>query len=101
MQRLLEVLAGVRPLAQLQRDTTPELYDRLEQFVCATTPRRTGTRPDARAVRSVRVQTRPEGVAEACATVKRQTPAGPRASALALRLEGLEGRWCCTELVGL
>ena len=25
----------------------------------------------------------------------------PRAVALAFRLEGLDGRWCCTELLGL
>lgn len=100
VQRLLEVLAGVRPLAQLQRDTTPELFARLERVV-ASRPRGAGTRPDRRAVRSVHVQARPEGVAEVCATVKRATPAGPRAAALALRLEGLDGRWCCTELLGL
>ena len=100
VQRLLEVLAGVRPVTQLQRDTTPELYGRLERYVAAL-PRSTGARPDGRAVRSVRVQTQPEGVAEGCATVKRQTPQGPRAAALAFRLEGLEGRWCCTELLGL
>ncbi len=100
VQRLVEVLAGVRPVTQLQRDTSPELYARLERFVAAR-PRTTGTRPDARAVRSVHVQTQPQGVAEACATVKRQTPYGPRAAAWAFRLEGLEGRWCCTELVGL
>ncbi len=100
VQRLVEVLAGVRPLAQLQRDTTPELYGRLERYVAAL-PRSRGARPDARAVRSVHVQAHPEGVAEACATVKRQTPQGPRAVALAFRLEGLDGRWCCTELLGL
>jgi len=100
VQRLLEVLAGVRPVAQLQRDTSPELYTRLEELVVAR-PRTTGARPDSRAVRSVHVQTQPQGVAEVCATIKRLTPAGPRASALALRLEGLEGRWCCTELLGI
>ncbi len=100
VQRLLEVLAGVRPLGQLQRHTTPELFERLEQAVTAQ-PRCAGPRPDARAVRSVRVQTRADGVAEACATVRRQTPRGPRVHALALRLEGLDGRWCCTELLGL
>lgn len=100
VQRLLEVLAGVRPVTQLQRDTTPDLYDRLRSAAAAA-PRDTATRPDARAVRSVHVQTRPDGVGEACATVKRRTPAGVRAVALALRVEGLEGRWCCTELDGL
>lgn len=100
VQRLLEVLAGVRPVTQLQRDTTPDLYARLQQLAAAQ-PRTTGARPDARAVRSIRVQTRPEGIAEACATVKRRSAAGVRAVALALRVEGLEGRWCCTDLDGL
>ena len=100
VQRLLEVLAGVRPVTQLQRDTTPELYDRL-RTAAAAAPRDAVTRPDARAVRSVHVQARPDGVGEACATVKRRTPSGVRAVALALRVEGLEGRWCCTELDGL
>lgn len=96
VQRLIEVLGGVRPVGQLQRDTSPELYARLERYVAAR-PRTTGPRPTGRAVRSVHVQARPEGVAEVCATVLR----GTRAGALALRLEGVGGRWCCTELVGL
>jgi hypothetical protein len=96
VQGVLEVLAGVRPLRQLQRDTSPELY----AWLVSTVPRRprpTGPRPDRRAVRSLHVQQRPEGVAEVCATVQR----GPRTAALALRLEGLDGRWRCTELVGV
>lgn len=96
VQRLVEVLGGVRPVSQLQRDTSPELYARLERYVAAR-PRATGSRPTGRAVRSVHVQARPEGVAEVCATVLR----GKRAAALALRLEGVGGRWCCTELLGL
>jgi hypothetical protein len=100
LQRLLEALAGVRPVSQLQAHTTPDLYARLEDLVAAR-PRHTGARPDARAVRSVHVQVRPEGVAEVCATVQRPSTAGPRVHAVALRLEGLEGRWCCTELAGL
>jgi hypothetical protein len=95
VQRLLEVLAGVRPLAQLQRDTTLEVYDGLER-VLTTRPRANGPRPDGRAVRSVHVQQRPEGIAEVSATVRR----GGRYGAVALRLEGVNGSWRCTELVG-
>lgn len=95
VQRLLEVLAGVRPLKQLQRDTTLDVYDELER-VLATRPRVSGPRPDGRAIRSVRVQQRPEGVAEVSATVRR----GNRYGAVALRLEGVDGAWRCTELVG-
>ena len=96
VQGLLEVLAGVRPLRQLQRDTTPELYAVLERAVSRQRAP-AGPRPGGRAVRSVHVQEHPEGVVEVCATVQR----GLHAGALALRLEGLDGRWRCTELVGV
>ena len=96
VQGLLEVLAGVRPLRQLQRDTTPELYAVLERAVSRQRAP-AGPRPGGRAVRSVHVQEHPEGVVEICATVQR----GLHAGALALRLEGLDGRWRCTELVGV
>lgn len=95
VQRLLEVLAGLRPLTQLQRDTSMEVYDDLER-VLTSRPRPGGPRPDGRSVRSVRVQQRPEGIAEVSATVRR----GSRYGALALRLEGVNGAWRCTELVG-
>lgn len=96
VQGLLEVLAGVRPLAQLQRRTSVELYAALEQQLQGR-PRAVGARPVTGAVRSVHVQQRPDGVAEVCATVHR----GQRMAAVALRLEGVDGRWCCTELAGL
>lgn len=96
VQGLLEVLAGVRPLKQLQRDTTPELYTTLASSVIAM-PRTTGARPHRGAVRSLHVQERPEGIVEVCATVER----GSRLAAFALRLEGLDGRWRCTELLGV
>ncbi len=96
VQGLLEVLAGVRPVKQLQRDTTAELYAVLEQTV-GRQPRSVGPRPGARAVRSLHLQERPEGIVEVCATVQR----GTRAGAFTLRLEGLDGRWRCTELLGV
>ena len=96
VQGLLEVLAGVRPVSQLQRGTTPELFAQLEQVVHGR-PRTVGARPLTGAVRSLHVQQRPEGVAEVCATVRR----GPRMAAVAMRLEGIAGRWTCTELAGL
>ena len=96
VQGLLEVLAGVRPLTQLQRQTSVELYAQLEQVV-HTRERGQGLRPTSGAVRSVHVQEQVDGVAEVCATVHR----GDRLGAIALRLEGVDGRWCCTELAGL
>ncbi|GAC1442022.1 MAG: hypothetical protein NVS3B26_03650 [Mycobacteriales bacterium] len=95
VQRLLEVLAGLRPLRQLQRDTSLEVYEQLER-VLITRPRGAGPRPDGRSIRSVRVQQRPEGVAEVFATVRRSD----RYGALALRIDGVNGAWLCTELVG-
>ncbi len=98
MQRLVEVRGGLRPVPQLQRDTTPGLYADLERALVRrvrpgpAAPRATG--PD---VHSVHVQTRPDGVAEVCATVRR----GDRLGALALRLEGVRGRWLCTSVTGL
>lgn len=96
LQRLVEVQAGVRPLGQLQRDLTFAAYEALEQHYSAT-ERTPGPRPTSRAVRSVHVQARPEGVAEVCATVER----GSRLVAVALRLEGRDGAWRCTDLVGV
>lgn len=96
VQRTLEVFAGLRPVSQLQRDTTLELYDELVRLV-SSRPRPTGACPPRSAVRSLHVQERPEGVAEVCATVQR----GARAGAVALRLEGINGHWRCTELVGV
>jgi hypothetical protein len=96
VQRLLEVLAGLRPVSQLQRDTSFELFEELERVVCSR-PRSAGVRPSTRDVRSVHVQTREDGVAEVCATVRR----GGRMTALALRLEGVSGAWRCTALTGV
>ena len=96
VQRLLEVMAGLRPLSQLQRDTSFELFEELERVLCAR-PRTAGPRPSTRDVRSVHVQTRGDGVAEVCATVRR----GGRVHALALRLEGVSGAWRCTALAGV
>lgn len=96
VQRLLEVRGGVRPVQQLQRDTTPALYADLEGGLAAR-PRPTGPRPSGRDIRSVHVQQRPDGVAEVCATVRR----GERMAALALRLEAHRGQWLCTRVQGL
>lgn len=93
IQGLLEVMAGVRPLRQLQAATSFGLYANLE----AATRRRGAPAPRvAGKLRSLHVQERPDGVAEVCATVLRQG----RVMAVALRLEGDRDRWCCTQAVG-
>lgn len=96
VQGLLEVLGGVRPVTQLRRRTSPDLYADLEELVHAQA-RPTGTRPSSAAVLSLHVQPTTADVAEVCATVRR----GRRAGALALRLELVGGAWCCTALAGL
>jgi len=52
------------------------------------------TEPSRGVVRSLHVSEPADGVAEVAASVRR----GPRCTALALRLEGLDGRWQCTAL---
>ena len=96
VQRLLEVQAGLRPLGQLQRDTTLELFDELAGRLGAGRPA-SGPRPTRRDVRSLHVQERADGVAEVCATVRQ----GGDAAAPALRLEGRSDGWRCTALAGV
>jgi hypothetical protein len=86
---LLEALAGDRPLGQLMRWTTPEVFAQLEPLVAARTPR-----PWAATLRRVLVSEPLPGIAEVTAIVQR----GPRAGAVALRLEGVDGRWLVTAL---
>lgn len=95
-QGLLEVLGGVRPVTQLRRRTSVELYADLEELVHAR-PRPQGARPSTGAVLSLHVQRPSPAVAEVCATVRQ----GSRAAALALRLELEAGGWCCTAVDGL
>jgi hypothetical protein len=96
VQALVEVFAGARPLQQLRRQLSMELYAEVYARLEGNR-RRTTTRPDPRSVRSTHVQTRPEGIAEACATVRK----GDRVVAVALRFEGYGGVWVCTELEGM
>ena len=100
VQAVIEVVSGVRPVSQLVRWTTAPVYEAL----CARVARPVGyagagsrnvvnTRL-AEVVRSVRVSEPRDGVAEVCAIVQQ----GPRCRAIALRLEGIDGRWQCTAL---
>lgn len=96
VQALSEASAGERPLHQLSPFFSRPVYHRLERHF-ATTLRGTGAQagPDNRAnVRSVHVCEPSDGVAEVAAVVRR----GARMAAIALRLEGREGRWLCTAL---
>lgn len=87
VQALVEVLGGLRPASQLVRWTSGEVYT----AVTAQAAHAGKAAPRGR-VRSVHVSEPADGVAEVCALVQR----GPRAHAVALRLEGIDGRWQCT-----
>ena len=89
-QGIVEVLHGHRPLQQLVRWTDESVYAMLARRLVARRPS-TGSRP---LVRSIRVCEPRDGVVEVSVVVE----AGHRGRALAMRLEGLDGRWCCTVL---
>lgn len=87
----LEVLAGRRPVGQLQALTSPGVFAAVaggrRPRWCAE-----GTAPLL--VGPVHVCEPVDGVAEVSAVARR----GGRAHAVAARLEGIDGRWRCTAL---
>lgn len=89
VRALLEVLAGDRPLRQLARCTSPAVYDELEVLVSPTAPR-----PWAGTLRRVLLSEPLPGIAEVTAVVVH----GARTVAMALRFEGVDGRWQLTAL---
>jgi hypothetical protein len=95
-QAVLEVAAGARPSSQLWRWTTQAVLDDVRQRSRPATvldsQRRRAQVPAL--VRSVHVCEPADGVVEATAIVAGRL----RTRALALRLEGLNGRWLCTAL---
>jgi uncharacterized protein DUF6459 len=117
VQALIEVLAGERPAVQLSRWTTDGIFTEVNRrarvIAQARGPmqpighprqrqRMHGGRPLSRAgsaagrlaVRSVHVSEPVDGVAEAAVHVQH----GNRSRAIAVRIEGLDGRWRCTAL---
>ena len=94
-QAIAEVVAGDRPLGQLVRWTTCEVLDTLtEQAVLRRRGPTAGPGRRRAQVRSLRVTEPADGVIEAAVLV---VGAG-RPLPMALRLEGLDGRWQCTVL---
>lgn len=96
VQAVLEILAGRRPPQQLLRWTSDAVYADLSARVLAL-----ARRPEARQRRSPHVRLQAvhlcepvDGVVEATAVVQ----TGGRVRAMALRLEGTDGRWQCTVL---
>jgi hypothetical protein len=90
-QAIVETLHGHRPVQQLLRWTDDAVYTAITNRL-ASWPR---TAPAVRpTLRSIRVCTPTDGVAEASVVVQ----TGNRCRAMAMRLEGLDGQWRCTAL---
>lgn len=85
---IVEVISGLRAPTQLTRWMTPEVMVHILEL-------RNQPHPPRLAVSSIRVTEPDDGVAEACATVGTKN----RSFAMALRLEGLDGRWRGTTLL--
>ena len=87
---LLEIEAGCRSVAQLERICSPALWSVLEQ----TIRRRGGPFPAGHALIRVHCQNHSAELADAVAVVRR----GKRAQAIVIRLEAAGGRWMVTVL---
>jgi Family of unknown function (DUF6459) len=87
---LLEVEAGCRSAAQLERVFSPQLWEALEHRI----GRRGGPLPSGRSLISVRCQEDRPGLADTVAVVWR----GDLVRPVALRLDACGGRWTVTEL---
>lgn len=90
---VLECIVGARPAHQLVRWMTPEAHEPVARKHQVAVRRGVGPlhRPH---VRRVRVSEPADGVAEASAVVWHES----RIRAVALRLNGVDGRWLITEL---
>jgi len=93
VQAIVEVLAGMRPATQLVRWTTEEVYEQISSRILPARGSDVEGQPRG-VVRSLHVSEPADGVAEVCALVRR----GARSTAVALRLEGMDGRWQCTAI---
>lgn len=95
---LLEVMTGARPAPQVVRWTTPEVYAvvaRRSALVARRVAAGSGPRGRQRLqVLRVRVCEPADGVAEAAVVVRH----GNRVRAVAIRLEGQDGKWRVTAL---
>jgi hypothetical protein len=96
----VEVVGGDRPVSQLLRWTSPEVYHDLARrahLVAAAA----GRRPGAGGIQSVRPQLaglRTSFVSDACAEVSLHVRYGPRSRAVAARFELRRDRWQVTAL---
>jgi hypothetical protein len=98
VQAFIEVQAGRRPATQLIRWTTTAVQEAIvHRSTAPGAAERLAAGPGRQlgeVVRSVRASEPIDGVVEVSAVVQR----GERCRAVALRLEGIDGRWQCTAL---
>ena len=87
---LLEIEAGCRSPAQLERICTPELWAGIEPRLV----RRGGPLPSSRSVLTVFCQEDTPGLADMVAVLQR----GSRVAPVGMRLDACGGRWAVTEL---
>jgi Family of unknown function (DUF6459) len=94
IQAVIEVLGGTRPASQLARWLSSDVYSAVSRRAALAARMRRGAAPSARhaVVRAVRVCEPADGVVEGSAVVVEQG----RVRAVALRLEGMDGRWRAT-----
>lgn len=93
VQAAVEALRGTRPLAQLARWVSPEIYEQLAARA-ELTQRVRGEATHRAAIRRIRLCRLGEFAAEATVVVDD----GPRVRAVAVRLEGHRGHWRATAL---
>ncbi|MFN3948733.1 Rv3235 family protein [Microbacterium sp.] len=95
---ILEVLAGVREAEQLARWLSEEVYRNLvaraNLAARARSARRVSALRDVHVIRSVHLCSPADGVFEATVTASARV----RTRAVALRFEGIDGRWRVTAL---
>ncbi|WNB86377.1 Rv3235 family protein [Cellulomonas sp. ATA003] len=94
VQAAVEGLRGARPLAQLVRWVTPEVYEHLALRAELVLHSGMPTTPGRAGIRRIRVCRIGDGAAEAAVVVDD----GPRVRAVAVRLEAHRGRWRATAL---
>jgi hypothetical protein len=90
---IAEVLAGTRPAAQLSRWVSLPVALGLQSRAISSAGAR-GQRRITPTLHALRLTEPADGVAEVAAVVR----TGTRPVVLAIRLEGLDGRWICVEV---
>jgi len=92
LQAILEILARRRPLLQLLPWTSEDVYEELTAWMYRTTRSSGFQQCPSATLRSIRVSEPADGIAEVSGVIFQDN----RARAIVLRLEGIDGRWCCT-----